>query len=166
MRHVLLSHMNPPIKYTDLNGSVIRRMVSDAEQGVGVARVEEATTPVAPLVPQLRNGLPYGEFEVLSAMFGLSDEAMAAALDISRATLHRRKKAGNLSKEESDRIVRFARVFGMALRLFGAEPRTRGWFLAPAIALGDETPLEYLDTETGARIVENLLGQIAHGVFV
>ena len=40
----------------------------------------------------------------------------------------------------------------------------RAWMHAPNMALGDEPPLQFADTEPGARRVDQLLGQIEHGV--
>ena len=39
------------------------------------------------------------------------------------------------------------------------------WLKTPNLSLGDKTPLEYADTEVGAREVENLLGRIDYGVY-
>jgi putative toxin-antitoxin system antitoxin component (TIGR02293 family) len=39
------------------------------------------------------------------------------------------------------------------------------WLKSPQKALGGKTPLEYSDTEPGAREVEDLLGRLEHGVF-
>ncbi|MBV8810403.1 MAG: DUF2384 domain-containing protein [Acidobacteriaceae bacterium] len=46
-------------------------------------------------------------------------------------------------------------------RKLGIPQRT----LAPNRALGGETPLDQLDTDTGARVLEDILGRIAYGVY-
>lgn len=85
-------------------------------------------------------------------------------LGISKATLHRRKLAGRLDSAESSRVVRFARLMGRAIEVMESEDRARQWLAAPQAALGGEVPLEYAETEVGAREVEDLLGRIEHGV--
>ena len=50
--------------------------------------------PASPIVEQLRHGFLYDEFEMLRRWLDVSEEQLAIWLDISRATLHRRKKAG------------------------------------------------------------------------
>ncbi|MEI8294252.1 MAG: antitoxin Xre/MbcA/ParS toxin-binding domain-containing protein [bacterium] len=122
--------------------------------------------PTPPIVEQLRHGFLYDEFEVLRDWLDVTDEQLAVLLDISRATLHRRKKTGHFDKNESDRIARLARVFGKAYELFGSEEAAREWLKAPAHAMNGETPIAFCDTEVGARMVEDLIGQIDHGVFV
>jgi len=45
------------------------------------------------------------------------------------------------------------------------EEAARSWMNMPIKALSYETPLNYIDTETGIREVEQVLGRIEHGVF-
>jgi putative toxin-antitoxin system antitoxin component (TIGR02293 family) len=73
---------------------------------------------------------------------------------------------GRLQKEESERVVRLQRLFDKALDVFEDRAAAQSWFNSPQLALGRKTPLDYADTELGAREVENLLSRIEHGVFV
>lgn len=127
----------------------------------GVLREPEASF----VIQRVREGLPMQEFESLCALLGVTEERMARLLGLSRATLHRRKKAGSLDRVESDRLVRFARLFARAADALGGEDGARSWLSAPARAFGGETPLDFADTEVGAREVEALLGRLHHGVF-
>ncbi|MCB1134288.1 MAG: DUF2384 domain-containing protein [Verrucomicrobiae bacterium] len=122
--------------------------------------------PEAPyVIRKVRDGLHMVEFEALRLLLGLTEERMAALLGMSRATLHRRKKAGYLDRTESDRLVRYARLFSRASEALGGEDGARSWLSSPAHAFGGELPLDFADTEVGAREVEALLGRIEHGVF-
>jgi putative toxin-antitoxin system antitoxin component (TIGR02293 family) len=122
--------------------------------------------PEAPyVVDRVREGLPMAEFQAARAMLGLSDERLAELLGMSRATLHRRKKAGQLDRAESDRLVRYMRLFARACEALGGEAGARSWLGAPAVAFHGECPLDYADTEIGAREVEALLMRLEHGVF-
>ena len=123
-------------------------------------------SPEAPyIISRVREGLPMAEFHSAREMLGLSEERLAALLGISRATLHRRKKTGHLDRMESDRLVRYARLFYRANTVFGSPEIARSWLTAPAVAFNSELPLDFADTEMGAREVEALLGRIEHGVF-
>lgn len=86
----------------------------------------------------------------------------------STRTLARRRKVGRLDSEESDRLYRVARVFERAVSVFGGDrlavEEARQWFHTPLWALGDETPLLYLQTETGAIEVDALLDRMDFGV--
>ena len=111
-----------------------------------------------------RAGLPMVEFETLQALLGLGAEELAGHLAISRSTLIRRRKSRRLDAQESDRLLRYARLYARAEAVLGEAGAARNWLKQPARALGYVPPLEFAETEAGAREVENLLGRIEHGV--
>jgi len=113
----------------------------------------------------VRAGLPMVEFEALQELLGLGAEELAGHLAISRSTLVRRRKARRLDAQESDRLLRYARLYARAENVLGEAEAARGWLKQPARALGYESPLHFAETEVGAREVEKLLGRIEHGVF-
>jgi putative toxin-antitoxin system antitoxin component (TIGR02293 family) len=117
------------------------------------------------IIGAVQHGLPMGEVETLRDILGLPMEGFASKLGISKATLHRRKNAGKLDPSESDRVVRFARLMGKAVEVFGGVADARQWLNSPQFGLGGTVPLEFAQTEAGAREVENLLGRIQHGVY-
>jgi putative toxin-antitoxin system antitoxin component (TIGR02293 family) len=61
--------------------------------------------------------------------------------------------------------VRFARLMGQAVEVMESEENARQWLTSPQVGLGGAVPLEYAETEVGAREVEDLLGRIEHGVY-
>jgi putative toxin-antitoxin system antitoxin component (TIGR02293 family) len=84
---------------------------------------------------------------------------------LSPTTLRRRKLDGRLRADESDRLVRLARIFDQAFDLFaGNAEQARGWLTSSQPALHGATPLEYAATEIGAREVESLIGRLEHGI--
>jgi putative toxin-antitoxin system antitoxin component (TIGR02293 family) len=123
-----------------------------------------AFTP-ARLIAALRAGLPYAELEELQARLQTPLDQLLPRLDISKATLHRRKAAGRLEPAESDRVLRFARLLGRAVTVMESEDQARRWLNSPQMGLGGAIPLDYADSEVGAREVEDLLGRIEYGVY-
>jgi len=113
----------------------------------------------------LRVGLPVQELEDLRASLQMPMEKLVPKLAISKATLHRRKATGKLDPAESDRVVRFARLMGKAVEVLESEENARNWLTSPQIGLGGAVPLDYAETELGAREVEDLLGRIEYGVY-
>jgi putative toxin-antitoxin system antitoxin component (TIGR02293 family) len=128
------------------------------------ARRKEAKHPHA-LIRRIRQGLPFRELEDLQNKIDISMEQLAEKLSISRSTLQRRKVAGRLSADESDKVIRFSRLIGQATDLFGDVDRARAWLKHPQYGLGGTIPLDYASTEVGAREVENLLGRIEYSVY-
>lgn len=122
--------------------------------------------PEAPYVlERVREGLPMTEFQTARSLLEVSEERLAGLLGMSRATLHRRKKSGHLDRTESDRLVRYVRLFARACEALGGEAGARSWLAAPAVAFHGESPLDFADTEIGAREVEAMLLRLEHGVF-
>lgn len=115
------------------------------------------------LVRLIRDGLPVDAIDHVMAGGWLS----AVALDrivLPRRTLSNRRKTGRLTAEQSDRLVRVVRLLALTAETFREREKAARWLRRPTSALGGEMPLDLLDTDDGARAVENLLGRIAHGI--
>ena len=117
------------------------------------------------LIRKIQKGLRFTELETLQNSIDLPFEQLAAKLSISRSTLQRRKAAGRLSPDESDKVIRFSRLLEHAARVFGDIEKGRAWLKYPQYGLGGAVPLDYARTEIGAREVDNLLGRIDYGVY-
>ena len=117
------------------------------------------------LIRRIQKGLPFSDLKVLQDSIDMPFEQLAAKLSISRSTLQRRKAAGRLSPDESDKVMRFARLLEHATNVFGDVEKARAWLKHPQYGLGGAVPLNYAETEIGAREVDNLLGRIDYGVY-
>lgn len=143
------------------HGKAARGVVSHCIRGSSGKR---AFSP-ARLVEVLRGGLPVEELNELQAVLAVPMEKLAPMLGISKATLHRRKAEGWLGQAESDHVVRFARLMGKAVEVLESKDNARQWLASPQFGLGGAVPLQYAETEVGAREVENLLGRMEYGVY-
>ncbi len=123
------------------------------------------TTDTAGLLEEVREGLAYSSWDRFLQSTGLTKEAASHFMQITSRTLARRKEAGRLHPDESDRLVRAARIFSLAAGLFeGEEEAARRWLTSPQPALGGTSPWNYAATEIGAREVESLIGRLEHGI--
>lgn len=111
----------------------------------------------------IRQGFPPAVVEELMRASGLTLKELAAALDLSPRSLQRRRGTGRLARYESDRLYRLARIVALADEFLGDHARAVRWLKRPNRALGGIAPVDALDTELGARQVENILGRIAYG---
>jgi putative toxin-antitoxin system antitoxin component (TIGR02293 family) len=111
----------------------------------------------------IRDGFPPGVVEELMQASGLTLKELAASLDLSARSLQRRRRSGKLARYESDRLYRLARLVAIANEYLGDQERARRWLKQPNRALGGVAPVAAIDTELGARQVENILGRIAYG---
>ena len=131
------------------------------ELGLGLAAA--STDKLLYLV---RHGLPFTMFTTLSGQIGMPITELASILDIPPRTLARRRVAGKLGQDESERLLRIAAVIGRAVQLFeGDVAGAVTWLKSPQKALSHHTPLSYARFEIGAREVESLIGRLEHGVF-
>jgi putative toxin-antitoxin system antitoxin component (TIGR02293 family) len=110
----------------------------------------------------IREGFPHAVLEELMRASGLTLKELAHALDLSTRSLQRRRR-GRLARFESDRLYRMARLLALARETLGDEARANRWLKRANHALGGLAPIAAIDTELGARQVENLLGRIAYG---
>ena len=117
------------------------------------------------LIGQLKHGLPVGAFDRLRERLDVPEKLLAATVNIAYRTLSRRKKEGRFKTDESERVLRIAKLYEKALGVLENDEIARQWFKMPVKALGGKTPLEYADTEPGAQEVEDLLARIEYGVF-
>lgn len=114
----------------------------------------------------VRKGLPANSVIALAEKLTVSNASLTRQLGIPRRTMTRRlSKKTRLTAAESDRTVRLARVFAHAVEMIGDEEKAVKWLGTPNRALGGVRPLDELDTDPGARGVEDLLGRIAYGVY-
>jgi putative toxin-antitoxin system antitoxin component (TIGR02293 family) len=118
------------------------------------------------VVKQVERGLAFSAVGGFQKASGIPLSTLASLLRIPPRTLVRRRAAGRLAPEESERLLRLATVFEQAVALFEGDVATaREWLSRPKKALGGETPLQMARTEVGAREVERLIGRLEHGVF-
>ena len=117
------------------------------------------------LIKTIKKGLPVSSFEKIQEKLDVSADTLASTVNIASRTLARRKKEGRFQPDESERVLRIASLLDRALQVLHHQNRVQLWFKSPQKGLGGKTPLEYADTEPGAREVEDLLGRLEHGVF-
>ena len=136
---------------------------ADIVRALGGRRLVPARSP-GQLRALVREGLPYAALSAVVAGFGLGSADAGTILRIPERTLARRKKERRLSAEESDRLVRLARIAALAEEILGSREHAARWLGGPNRALGGRTPLSELDTDLGAEEIEAVLQRLSHGI--
>ena len=117
------------------------------------------------LAGRVEQGLPVSTIHALREDAHLESEVIHR-LVLNRRTLSRRRAEASLAPDESDRVVRLARTIALARETFpGAPDYAEQWLREPKRRLGGRAPLDLLATESGARVVEEMLLQTQEGVF-
>src|ERR1700680_3730982 len=87
---------------------VLRFKKRGASLGLTATRTEE-------LIRQIERGLAFKSLRNLEALSGVDVLAIASVIGIPERTLARRKTAGRLSPDESERLFRISTVFERAV---------------------------------------------------
>lgn len=106
--------------------------------------------------------LPVNSLESLST-HGVTNQEIYSYISPRRTLAHRRSREESLTHDESDRAVRMARITALAEEVFADDAKAGRWLRKPKARFESRTPLDLLQTEAGARIVEELLLQLEYG---
>jgi putative toxin-antitoxin system antitoxin component (TIGR02293 family) len=111
----------------------------------------------------IRDGLPVDVIDRLIGDRTVTPDEVRRIIMAPKAIVVRRRKGG-LTPEQSERVIRAVRIIAEALETFGSRDKALTWMRRACAVLGGKAPIDLLDTEEGARLVESLLGRIAHGL--
>ena len=121
-----------------------------------LASAAEANVPFVRAEPQALAAL---------VRHGYSDEEISALVVPKRTLARRAAKNEPLTVGETDKALRLDRVAKHAERVFGDPAKAYRWLRKPKRALKGATPVQFLASESGARVVEGMLLRIEHGMF-
>ncbi len=91
------------------------------------------------------------------------DQEISRFVIPERTQRHRKAKRQPLTIDESDRVVRLTRIQSMAEDVFGDADKANRWLREKLGILDGNPPLELAQTESGARVVEQILAKIDWG---
>lgn len=117
----------------------------------------------ADLVALVEERLPVTSISAL-LKHGILEKEIYSVIVPRRTLQHRRARKENLSREESDRAVRLARLAALTERIFGDHKEGMLWLRSPKRRFRGRTPVDMMATETGSRLVEEALYQIDEGM--
>ena len=117
----------------------------------------------ADLIEVLDRGIPLDALSELTRR-GLSTGEVEKLIIPRRTWSHRKARRQSLSRAESERALRVASILAQAEQTFANEGKAHTWLRRPTSALGGRRPIDLLDCEPGARLVEQLLHRIGHGI--
>jgi putative toxin-antitoxin system antitoxin component (TIGR02293 family) len=113
----------------------------------------------------IERGLPLSTLEEFSAYSGIPMRELLEVVIPARTLKHRRQRNEPLNLDESDRLARVAKIYELAVKVYGDREDGRGWLMRPKDRFQGRSPLAMLRSEAGERAVEEFLYQIDEGVF-
>ncbi|QYM79322.1 DUF2384 domain-containing protein [Horticoccus luteus] len=119
----------------------------------------------AAMAQKVEEGLPVLDVVKFGQEVGFTVDELARLIHIPPRTYARRVAArSRLKVPEGERAVRIMRVYDRARQLFATHDNTRQWLNSTLPALGGRTPLDFAQTEPGAREVEAVIERLEDGV--
>lgn len=136
------------------------------EEAVLLNLLDSKTAKPGNLVEMTRKGISYSTVKRVADRYDLNLDYLSVILGTSKRTLARRAQRGEpLSPVESDRLIRFLRIAAHAEEVFESREKAIAWLKADNRALGDQAPMDLLDTDAGTEQVDEVLTRIDYGVY-
>ncbi|ABC24334.1 antitoxin [Rhodospirillum rubrum] len=139
--------------------------LSDVGRVLGFGEGESRALSQLHLITLIEEGLSISALDRVSRSVAPEDATFKYRI-VSRARLARRRKPGQdrLHGDESDRLVRLARVWTFATAVWGDEKAARDFFFRPHPLLDGRPPIDVvLASAMGAELVGDILGRLAYG---
>jgi putative toxin-antitoxin system antitoxin component (TIGR02293 family) len=120
---------------------------------------------VEPSVEIELSRVPFSSVERLAKRLGVEASTVLDLMAVPDRTRARRRHGGVFKADEADRLLRVARVFGEAIRVFGSEAKAAAWLKSPSPLFEGSAPLSCLDSDAGAHVVSEEIVRIDFGDF-
>jgi putative toxin-antitoxin system antitoxin component (TIGR02293 family) len=114
---------------------------------------------------EIERGLPLSTLEEFSAYSGIAVKDLLEVVIPARTLKHRRQRHEPFNPDESDRLARVARLYELAVKVFGDPEKAKRWLTKPKLRFDERTPLSMMHTGLGGQGVEEMLYQIDEGAF-
>ena len=135
-----------------------------AENISHMARRSPKASLTGRLINAIREGFPSDRLDKMAETLSVDRIVLLGILGVSQRTLQRKQRSSDrLSPSASDRLSRVDRIYTLATEVLGAEDKAIQWLKRSNRALGNQPPLQLLDTDAGTQRVERELRQIQHG---
>ncbi|MGD0829478.1 MAG: antitoxin Xre-like helix-turn-helix domain-containing protein [Terracidiphilus sp.] len=115
---------------------------------------------------EIERGLPLSILEEFSAYSGIAVKDLLEVVIPARTLKHRRQRQEPLSLDESDRLARVAKMYELAVKVYGDREDGRRWLCGGKRRFDGRTALAMLHTEVGEHAVAEALIQLDEGMFI
>jgi putative toxin-antitoxin system antitoxin component (TIGR02293 family) len=113
----------------------------------------------------VRRGIPKLSIDFLAQVMNIPMTKMATLLNLSYKTLTRKNKVDLLDPSVSSHAFEIADTIAKGLGVFEDEERLNRWLNKENRALHGARPYDLLDTSTGIKLVNQILGRIEEGIY-
>lgn len=137
--------------------------IANIAEVLGLPGRERTMSPFG-LITRIEDGLPVEALERIARLLAPNDSQFKYRL-VPRATYERRKRGTvRLSSEEGMRVARLARVWNLAVDVWGSEEEARDFLFRPHAMLEDRRPVDIvIQNEIGTELVFDILQALKYG---
>ena len=146
-------------KTTQVSATVLKRISFGGQSHIA------HEIPVEKKIALIKNGVSKNDLNEIKAESDLDYDTLSNILSVSRAKLINKKGAEKFDQTTSERIMLLADVVAYGQSVFEDKDTFNEWMKKTNMALGNQTPLELMDTIYGIQEVKKEIGRIEYGVF-
>lgn len=111
-----------------------------------------------------KNNVDSTYIELMDELVSLNDSVISDWLNITPRTLRNyRSKDVSLKDNTKEHIISILSLFKHGISVFGSTDAFEQWLSAPNFLLDEKRPLEFLDTISGIRLIDNRLTAMEYG---
>ncbi len=110
-----------------------------------------------------REGVPMHTLNRIMEYTSLTIKEISELLPVSERQLSRYDPDHILRKDISSHLIQLVALFERGYEVFGEE-KFKIWVRTENRALGNNKPIDILDTPIGIEMIQDILGRIEHGV--
>ena len=131
----------------------------------GSSSFNQPITSDMDLISISRKGLPKSVVVTISQLLGVSMEKMSDLIHVSHRTIQRKSPDDLLNSYSTEQVLEIAEVISKGIEVFSSLDDFTKWLHQDIRYLNFQKPLNYLDTSFGTKMVLDILGRIAYGVY-
>lgn len=154
-----ISANEPYYTYANTKGCPSPVLLKDATQ------IPEGQMTAIEKMKITREGISKTDLEHLKNKIALDYNQLAKVLSVARATLINKKGKEKFDDDLSAKILGLAEIYSLGYEVFEDEQLFNNWIFRENIALGGQSPFNFLDNPFGREEVKNIIGRINYGVF-
>lgn len=117
------------------------------------------------LIRLTREGIKKSTLTSLADHLGITMETMSGLLHTSHRNIQRKDEEGLLDTLKTEKVLELAAFAQRGIEVIGSKTGFIEWLHSPMTALGNKTPLDFLDTSFGIQMVIKILGRLEQGVY-
>jgi putative toxin-antitoxin system antitoxin component (TIGR02293 family) len=117
------------------------------------------------VIDLIRNGVSGDSIIRLAELINIPKNDVYNLLNLKARTAQR-QVSKNLDADKSGHLVQITKILQRCVEVFEDLEKAKRWLKSPNYALGNQIPLNLLDTTEGIELVRDTLTRIEYGVFV